>query len=174
MKNFEITKEQILELVDYYSKNTLKQWFPEAFKEPFTGWAKDPRPSNNQLWICYFENDEFKYGIDYKGIWFKNENHTFKYSDMANIRPATQQEVETALINEAKKRFDFTKELNWNFNNVHYRISNPAGISISYKDGALHFGGGILFYNGTWATIIEQPLTLEERIEKIEQQLKIK
>lgn len=96
MKKYKITKETIL-------KYQMKDEFPEAFEEPSTGWYKTTG-NGNEKWIGCFENDIFKHGIGADGKWFENKSgyHNFKIND--SYYEATPQEVETALINEAKKR----------------------------------------------------------------------
>jgi len=173
MENFEITKEQILEIEDcgnYIVTERLKSMFPEAFKTKFTGWAKDICEFNKD-WIAYYENDILKYGINASGEWFEAKSIS-NYNECESNRLATEQEVKTALINEAKKRgfgsigvkfIDVfgdlqTSEINgfdfWNLNNSNVLLENKFNISVSSC-------GGVIFNKGKWATIIET-ITKEE------------
>ena len=164
MKKFEITKEQILEIAETSNMAThiFLGLFPDAFKTKFTGWAKDIHEFNKK-WIAYYENDVMKYGISASGYWFKPESNA-NYNEYENDREATEQEVETALINEAKKR----GLIDWNYikaTNGDYGLVND-GIWVYDKNvNKLYYAGFILFDNGKWATIT--PTKTKEEAEKL-------
>lgn len=154
---YEINKETII-------KYKMKDEFPEVFK--FTGWAKS-KESGYKEWMGYFENNILKYGISILGNWFDNGYRNY---DSTSYYPATHEEIETGLIGMAE-RLEFkdgtdaegvTKGINktgLNFNDLFYSIE----INM-LTDGSGH----CVFYNGKWAEIIKEPLTLEQRIERIE------
>ena len=105
---YEITKEQVLENYkyalnnqDYLSARNLKEWFPNAFKKELEvgRWYKSIKRNflvnyqgDNMENYGFWENQGFKNNIAFGGYW-KDE-----------CIEATPQEVETALIAEAKKR----------------------------------------------------------------------
>lgn len=157
MKKFEITKEQLQTIEPYYS--AVKEWFPDAFKKEFTGWAKDILQSNEK-WIAYFENDIFRYGIGAGGKWFdsKNEIHLFKFSDQKHKREATPQEVEDALICEAEKRGLLDGSYYVSPKVYKSIVKYPLELSNNILSDA---DGNYIFESGKWATIIET-ITKEE------------
>lgn len=169
MKTFEITKEQIEQLVNLSEDNKypLKQWFPDAFKS-FTGWAKDEREflKVNELWICYYEDSKAKYGIGSDGNWFVSKTNSGFDSD-GNNREATPQEVESALIAEAKKR-GFTKNISYTITNGDNIIESKNSERFGFDDysNKLLFNNWSIFENGQWATIIPQKKMTKEQIEK--------
>jgi len=162
MEKFEITKEQILIVAEWGNlkdKELIKQWFPDVFKTKFTGWAKDIYEFNKD-WISYYENDVLKYGISASGDWFKSKSNSY-YSECESNRVATEQEVKTALINEAKKR-GFVKSAS--FNSLDGNTCNLLGTDFILNRNTLYASDGVndvLFDNGKWATIIET-ITKEE------------
>lgn len=187
MKKFKITKQQILQLINCSNKikvdYRLKEWFPQAFEiELEIGkWYKHNR------FLLYIIDETHWYGFDVSGAW----NDYATYEDLMtdkDLLPATDKEVETALIAEAKKLKLSPKNIR--------NISCVCGFSNSktqeyYTKEAEYFfesdinklwlvGGSFLdiciFDNGKWAEIISEQieLTLEQRIERIEEQLKIK
>lgn len=171
MKNYTITKEQILEL----SKDAhpavvgqLKEWFPDVFSLPnnFTGWCK-VRGIGNEKWIGKFENGKFKHGIGANGNWFCEQNGFHKFNISNNdYYEATHQEVETALKNEAVKWYKVGDYIDC-INGV---IVDIRGINFNYKDGALYIADSHtkykVFENGIWATVIPT-MSLKEAEEKL-------
>lgn len=161
MEKFEITKEQVLKVAEWGNlkdKELIKQWFPDAFKTKFTGWAKDIHEFNKK-WIAYYENDVLKYGIDASGDWFKAKSNA-NYNECESNREATEQEVETALINEAKIRYrNDVNILSLAFNNDIDKLGLTFQYYLDRND--LWSNGIKIFNNGKWAGIIET-ITKEE------------
>lgn len=165
MKKFEITKEQVMQLAKNNKENKeqlvdadLRNWFPGAFKTKFTGWAKDIHEMNED-WIAYYENDILKYGINANGDWFESKSNA-NYNECESNRVATEQEVETALINEAKKQ----GLIDWVYikaTNGDCGLVNKGNWIYDENVNKLYYAGFILFDNGKWATIIET-ITKEE------------
>ena len=82
---------------------------------------------------------------------------------------ATTEEVSDALIAEAKKRgFEGTERIEWKFNGTKYGISRPDLSGFTLRNDVLIFAGGVVFRDGKWAEIITRPLTVEERLTKLE------
>lgn len=169
MEKFKITKEQVMQLAKNNKENKeqlvdadLRNWFPDAFKTKFTGWAKDIHEMNED-WIAYYENDILKYGINANGDWFKSKSNA-NYNECESNRVATEEEVKTALINEAKKRGlkcgNYIKATNGD-----YGLINNGSWIHAQNSNCLFYAGFILFDNGKWATIIET-ITKEE-VEKL-------
>lgn len=153
---YKITKETIL-------KYKMKDEFPEMFdiefkistwyvkKNRMCDWIMNYQGSGN---VCFGFNSTKKYSNEYV------------MSNNAYWREATNQEIETALINEAKKR-GFKEGVYYksvgNFSN-----NNKAMIAKDLKyTGELPVltdgNGGVIFNNGIWATIIEiKPMTQSE------------
>jgi hypothetical protein len=95
-----ITKKQIKQLDK--GKTTVRELFPDVFEE-FTGWAKTNELDNGK-YLAYFEKNILKYGFSDIGEWFVCEyKNQYNYNPSTKC-PATDEEVKTALIEEAKKR----------------------------------------------------------------------
>lgn len=182
MKKFKITKEQILQLNSYNNYDcgvALKEWFPEAFQiEVEAGkWYIWERTKDVLLFITGFDGDKVKgYGIK-NNDWFDNRSISdyWGYKTDSYFVPATDKEVETALIAEAKRRGfkgHFKVKPLWNST---YHFWSCSDNNIRFKNNTLFFSSAI-FKDGKWAEILSEPieLTLEQRIEIIEEQLKIK
>lgn len=160
MKKFEITREQIIELsIQNNIEIKLKNWFPDAFKTKFIGWAKDIHEMNED-WIAYYENDILKYGINANGDWFKSKSNA-NYNECESNRVATEQEVETALINEAKKR-GFVMGCTWD-NGVFTALTGYS-FYYNFKYNNLTLQGATIFKNGIWKIVDEvlETITKEE------------
>jgi hypothetical protein len=96
----EITKKQIKQLDK--GEKTVRELFPEVF-EKFTGWAKT-NEIYNEKYLAYFEKNILKYGFNGIGKWLVNEDkNPYNYNPSTEY-PATDEEVQTALFEEAKKR----------------------------------------------------------------------
>ncbi len=164
MENFTITKDQILELYKYttaHPDKCLKEWFPEAFETKLEvgRWYKG---CENEI-VCYC-GDNLGYGFIENGDWYHNSGWEFD-SKFTEWKLATTEEVEAALIAEAKKRG--FKEGVW------YRkptfIEEAKGKMIySINSGELYFTGSsyTIFKNGVWAEIIPT-MTKQEAEEKL-------
>lgn len=129
---------------------------------PFTGWVKT---KDCDTWIGYFENNELKYCISSKGAWFDNAEAVF---DTDCDRPATHEEIETGLIGMAE-RLGFK---------IGVKTKNGViqkGYKYEYRDSEnwFYYENIKVFDKGKWAEITKQPLTLEQRIERIEKELNL-
>lgn len=173
-KDYRITKEQ-LQTIEADGCTYVKEWFPEAFKKLFTGWAKCTG-YGNEKWIGRFEKDVFEYGIGSDGKWFKKEieKHNFNMSDGFVV--ATNQEIETALIAEAKKR-GFKRGVWANRSqemlNKYNTPSVKKEILIEQEEfehgdilNELTLNGRLIFIQGIWAEIIPT-ITKSEAKKKI-------
>lgn len=160
MKKFEITKEQIIELsIQNNIEIKLKNWFPDAFKTNFTGWAKDVHEINED-WIAYYENDILKYGINANGDWFESKSNSY-YNECESNREATEEEVKTALINEAKKR-GFVTWCTWN--SSVFTAFTGYSFYYNFKHNSLTLQGATIFKNGIWKIVddIVETITKED------------
>ena len=97
------------------------------------------------------------YGFDDSDWQGDTRNCLEHYGNSCGYELATDQEVETALIKEAKKR-GFKegvtiKCLNNNFHNT-YKLKSTFN-DLYIEDGDLWFGTEEIFINGKWAEIIE-------------------
>jgi hypothetical protein len=105
------------------------------------------------------ENDPCGYGFSMSGKWFEIDNSDDGGWE-SNPTPSTDQEVEAALIKEAKKRgFEEAKNIkSITFEGKTMELSKAS--EFQFKDGELRrweLSGGyvVIFYKGKWATIIE-------------------
>jgi len=176
MKKLEVSKEFILEAYSSACptwKAKLEKEFPTVFVKEELELNRWYKSKNGSLIYPISLKEEFNNAYNYYGFCEGGTKWTDKdWTNMPkNFRLATPQEVETALINEAKRR-GFKEGCD--FIDVNKRtIKNAAGIFLFNSNvNFLAFCGGAIFDDGKWATIIEQPLTLEQRIENLENQLK--
>jgi len=173
MEKFEITKDDIIKLSAFggNTEATLKQWFPDAFKtELEVGiWYK-----TEDNWLFNYQKDCNVYGFSPDGWNYCSCSYWSWTSDNTNgVLEATHQEVETALIAEAKKR---------GFEEGNYKCllipekTHLKCCEFSFEDNTLFLENkkgfrNVIFKDGKWATIIPQPLTLEERVANLEKKL---
>jgi len=161
MKTFEITEEQIKQLNKSAENDTpklisvdLKNWFPNAFELELNKWYKSDMGG---LWFAAEFLDGGKkqrsYGFNRKSEWINSG-----YRDSTGLVLATPQEIESALINEAKKRG--YKDGNYKCLSLSSRTYSHSDDYIFYNDklysGWVDDHRNIIFQNGKWAEIIEQ------------------
>jgi len=138
---------------------TLKEIYPELFEvKKFTGWAKSKKSSKVML---YYEDSDAKYGINYLGTW--KEKAYAEFNDEQNDIPATPKEVETALIEEAKRRgykqcysvviSDWAGKCELNNNGYDFD-----------EKGHLWLGDCRIFVDGVWANIFPQKEVTKQEI----------
>jgi len=174
MEKFEITKEQVLTIYDATSVNNqdeLKQWFPEAFKiELEVGkWYE----SSNFL-IMYKGNNKCISIHKASGNYKDDDFHTDWMHTDCNYIKATEQEVKTALINEAKKR----GYKNGNYECLDTPIFTEKDVLDNYflEENTLWHGrkgcANVVFQNGKWAIIIET-ITKEEAEKLLNKKIKL-
>jgi len=162
MKTFEITEEQINELVEdtnLNGENKLKNWFPDAFLTPRLELSKWYKSINGKLVFITdvktnISNSYNYYGIDFNGNWIEKNWTNMPESFLL----ATPQEIESDLINEAKKKYEvgcFIKTVNGLTTEVlGYRMTfNIETNVLILNDGYKVYE---LFNNGKWAEIIQK------------------
>lgn len=170
-----VSKEFILEAHNSACstwKRKLEEQFPSVFVKDELGvgvWNYSKTKYGN--FENLFKSDD---GINWYGFvngdWFEKTD----ISDFTtlNLRQSTPEEVETALINEAKKR-GFKEGVK--FKSVSPNIDGETDILIngdiyySVIGNYVYSSCGYIFQNGKWATIIEQPT--EMTVAEIEQKL---
>lgn len=142
-------------------------------KEPKFEVGKWYLDKEKPLYIVNYSGDRYKnYGFGTNGMWSMALN--MPESDDHRLRPATDQEVETALIAEAKRRgivsganvvplwkssfesWDITGN-NSVFKQSELSTYTDGDIS---KNNLLYVGGSPVFWDGKWATIIEPTVTI--------------
>jgi len=173
MKTYEITKEQILELQKYATVSVskkIKNWFPDAFKEELEVGKWYRLSANKDVIVFYKEKatDFNLFNAKGYGFYMNNWEDIRRYwtltSDPQDWALATPQEVETALINEAKKR-GFVEGVECN--HILYDLYFGSKINIEnedfvfdVKDNSLDYSNQNqsyrIFKDGVWAKIIEQ------------------
>jgi len=152
MKKFEITKEQI-KTIEADGCTYVKEWFPDAFKKKLIigKWYKAPYGSL----ICFTGDLRKSYGISNFGNWF-NDDWVLNQSELIE---ATPQEVESALICEATKRYANGVIIQSLYDYEAKKIGNC--IQYYNETNCLWSNGVKLFDNGKWAEIIET-ITIQE------------
>jgi hypothetical protein len=182
------TKKEVRELLDYVEKkiiadNTLLESFLKdnnLLDELEVGWYKINKNNENYFsnlkWLCYHDGNRFVYGFECSGDWclFKQN-----YKGSGDEERATEEEVKEALISEAKRR-GFKEGVR--FVSV-YPDSQRNEVEItrcnfSYdgiEEPYLFIDSMCAFYNGKWATIIEEPkeMTVEEISKALGHEVKI-
>jgi hypothetical protein len=140
-------------------KKRIEEHVPEL-AEPKTGWYWW---ENNLL---YYNNGKRTDGF-WDGTWCDN----LSFSILSGKIPATDKEVETALIKEAKNRgfkegnYKGLEDLNIDskFTGWHYDIYSNKLFSAEEGDG-----GDVIFHDGKWAEIIQNPKPNPKEITKID------
>ena len=193
-ETFIITREQILQLNSYNKYNVgiaLKEWFPKAFEVELEAGRWYKLPTFGKLMFMFtggFGNDA-TYGFNRIGEFC--DKIGVQRTRIEEYVPATDEEVETALIEEAKRR-GFKKGVR--VNDIYNGKSDTDTTTISSNDfdyEGVPLGkfqdkmalrdskGNILFVDGQWADVIHSPieLTIEEIAERFGvsvEQIKIK
>jgi hypothetical protein len=179
-----VSKEFIL---DFHNKviwpsvrSKIEKEFPQLFESKLEvgRWYKSPEFGSSLFCVTKINRDyATAYGFNFIGKW-QDKKDKFASSNLENKTLATPEEVETALINEAKKRgFKeglkgfIDQDLNKNTNKK--LMFSHLSFDEDYNwlcDGH----GNVIFKNGKWATIIDQTteMTLEQRVSKLEEQIK--
>lgn len=162
-----------------YYVDAIEKEVPELFKNRLEvgKWYKNPGYGEAIYCVTSIGDGRFKaYGFDYHGAW--NDSCDFGDVSDGDRQEATYEEVETALIEEAKNR-GLIKGV------------NVASVFQDYKDVLLNeysfrygtqlwsrgcnFGIMLMDEDGTWATRIEKvkELTIEEIQDKLGYKIKI-
>jgi hypothetical protein len=166
MENYKITKEQILAIEKVGGADVslyLKETFPEVFKTELelNKWYK------YKLALFYVTNKISNhtnyynvFGFDVDGNWM-TDNATTYFNE--NYIEATPEEVESALINEAKKR-GYKKGVKCYFGTGKYqRIISTDDIIFDtnyVNNGGLCMGMNVIFTQGNWVEILPQEKTI--------------
>lgn len=182
---FTITKEQIeclIKMAEHGSTNVikadLKNWFPKAFeKELIVGkWYKH---RIHEYIFCFngqYE-DKSQYGFSPYGEWRTDASSAKRH--LCHLDLATEEEVESALIAEAKRR-GYKKGVTclFGFAKVKRTIStNKIKWDTNYiGEGHLSMGTDIIFKDGRWNEIIPTEKTViphEKALKIIAKKLKV-
>ena len=157
---YEITKEQ----VNYYYKNCnsvgqvqLMREFPDAFKKELEvgKWYKAVYSNINYLFLVTKKSDGFYIGCGIVDDVKWNDELSFSITYDYKFQETTPQEVEAALICEAKKR-------GYSNTNGFYQYSSDT--NRLYLFTSYGTNPRIVFDNGLWSDVVEK-MTLEQ-IEK--------
>ena len=164
MENFRVTREQIL-------KYNMQDEFPEVFKLETHRWYRVNHPSmQDAIVFLQEEGMPHTFGFNHEGEWtdfYANDLlHTRYRKDV--VRPATNDEVKKALIDEAIRRGVWDRPM---VSAVSKNIIDSGTYyeAFDLKGNVLWSRYGRVFDNGEWATALE--LTTEERLERIEKHL---
>jgi hypothetical protein len=172
-----LTKKQQEFIKDAYShsdvsqtwKNLIKDNFPKLFEATELEVGKWYYNDYNQLWFVTKIKDYCAYGYGFKscGEWACESK---KYNYSLDLKPATDEEVEQALIKEAKKRGFKKGVVAESVYDKHY--SGIIDGEFSVQDGQLwcdaldNCYSIQLFKDGKWATPINT-ITKKEAEEKL-------
>jgi hypothetical protein len=163
MENFRVTREQIL-------KYNMQDEFPEVFKLETHMWYIVSHPTMQDA-IVFLQEEGMPstFGFNHFGEWteiYSNE-HLHRYRKDI-VRPATDDEVRKALIEEATRRGVWDRPM---VSAVSNNIVTDGTYceSFDYINNVLWSRYGRVFDNGEWATALE--LTTEQRLERIEKHL---
>lgn len=122
-------------------------------------------------------NDNTNYGFDSKGDW-TNQFWADDLKNMGRIVEATPQEVEEALIKEAKRRYKVGDKLSEVYDDFsegnrifNLNLRHQVGLCDLWIDDVNGYLSCI-FKNGKWAEVIEPELTLEERVKELEEKVR--
>ena len=143
----------------YEWKENIEKEFPKLFKEDaldvIFGWNKVP----GQSALVFLQGEKTTCGFDYGGNW---ANTWHENTSSTKYIPATDKEVEEALIKEAKKRG--LKPLNHRcLEDGSIWVNNIGGNYEYYpKENKLMIGASTVFLDGKWATIIKETITKEQ------------
>jgi hypothetical protein len=163
MENFRVTREQIL-------KYNMQDEFPEVFKIETHRWYIVSHPSmQDAIVFLQEEGMDETFGFNHFGEWteiYSNE-HLHRYRKDI-VRPATNEEVGKALIDEATRRGVWDRPI---VSAVSKNISDSGTYYETFEgiNNVLWSRYGRVFDNGEWATALE--LTTEQRLERIEKHL---
>lgn len=130
-------------------RKQLKQQLKDLPSLEVGKWYKDCNE-----WLGFYDGANFIYGFSTGGNWYSDSSI---YTVTERERPATDKEVEEALIKEAKRRglIDGVSVLN------EYGKLDKVGNYTWYENGIFHSNGYAhwieLMKDGKWAQIIEQP-----------------
>jgi hypothetical protein len=160
---FTITKEQILQLNSFNNYDlgvALKEWFPSVFETKLEvgKWYKNTK---HDYIFCFngIYDDFSQYGVNKLGVWSvelsSHERH------IAFFTPATPEEVETALVNEAKKR-GFKEGVYYCFGGKKIEAKGEIRFNHQGKYNDLYFERSerFIFKDGKWAEILPQPIKM--------------
>lgn len=179
MKNYTITKEQILQLHkmnkegnDQLVSCDLENWFPEAFKVELTvgKWYRNGDDGCEKSIACVVEvNPKDKrmfsgYGFGILGEWYESKNLSSFGS--SNWIPMTDEEVKQALKNEVIKRFGKDWETAEIDKCLVHGDTNPDFI-ICINTNHIWNKNGCIYNNGVFAEPLETKVITMERAVKI-------
>lgn len=124
-----------------------------------------------------YKDNENNYGFDYNGF-FQKEIGVHK-REVNKYYEATHEEVEQALIKEAKRRglvnigqISIYKPFSENKSSKGYFKTSHNFYKFNPYDNTLRLDGVRVFENGVWAEIIDDKAELKQEIEDLENKLK--
>jgi hypothetical protein len=161
-----ITKKQIIALDN--GETTIRELFPQVFQvELEVGkWYKDTR---FDLLFCFQgkysrKKDSGTYGFSRSKAWV--ENIGVALDGLSKYTPATKEEVKTALITEAKRRYKTGQKVISLTERIDYLSLEKAVFDYYHDCNELLFNGLLMFHNGKWAGILKTKQMTKEEIEK--------
>jgi hypothetical protein len=159
-------------------KTKIENQFPELFSKVKLELNKWYRFKSGTL--GYFQGfGKASYGFHFD-VWDYFEDHRWfcNKEEMHKIdRLATKEEVETALIAEAKKRGLDKQGIRIEcLETLKVELSHNNNFAcFNYNNNGIYYNGIKVYKNGKWAEIVSEPieLSLEQRLERIEKHLNI-
>lgn len=174
MKTFELTQEQINQLAEKkHAKELLQQFIPEAFENKLEvgKWYKSKNHNKKTLFFTNKEtcDEDMGYGFDFIGRYYETD-FVLSGSKPEDFELATEEEVREALINEAKKR-GYNEGVKCKFGiiedirTIETNIFDWNGKYLFVR--CINGNADIIFKNGKWAEIIEEPKETKPTKEEI-------
>lgn len=172
LKQLEKGYSELKSLVSVPAEVKFKPDFENVKAKDISGWYKDKK---HPKWIMYFDfENKMYYGFDVNGNWHTAKENYVMHSIKIGESLCSPQEVEQALIAEAKKR-GYEKAKNIQSLKGDYIVSLKESGRIEYEsnENTLTFYGSIVFKNGIWAEIIKETPIKEDEIDWSKPQLLI-
>lgn len=158
---YEITKKQ-LEMIEADGCTYVREWFPECFKKELIVGKWYKKQTNMCDWLMNYQgNTNISYGFNS----LKKYSNEYLMEDANGWKEATSQEVETALICEAKKR-GFEEGVQFNSCVSDYVGTCNGDFRYDLRSNKVFSNGTCVFSNGEFATIIQPEKMTLEQIEK--------
>jgi hypothetical protein len=139
-------------------KKNIEKEFPKLFKEDALVVGKWYKIQCSKNALVFIQGYKKTYGFDYAGLWTNMWNENISRTTYI---PATDKEVEEALIKEAKKRgfkegVRVDKLLYTNIGSLNGDSKTCENKEFKLSFGHLFIGNLLIFHNtGKWATIVE-------------------
>jgi hypothetical protein len=149
------TEQKLNEMFEAFKKEVLKEFSEEnEFK---VGKWYTSKENTKKMWyiVNVFADSQVSFGFSDSGVW---QNEEKRYSFFKEFRPATDKEVESALIAEAKRRgFKEGVEVK---SLTRDKLMLRFETLCFFDNGLVDKWGSFIFKNGKWAEIVEDKIMI--------------